>query len=57
MDKILEIGGGVLMALGGLVAVLHVVAPLTKNEVDNKVLAFLQKAVAMLAQFVSPKAK
>lgn len=43
--------------LGGLVAVLKVVAPMTHTEWDNRVLAALSKVVGVLAGFVTPKVK
>lgn len=38
----LEIGQGALAIIGGAVVILRIVAPLTKNEVDNKVLQILE---------------
>lgn len=43
--------------LGGLVALLKVVAPMTPTEVDNKVLDKLVKVVAFLSNLVTPKLK
>lgn len=49
----------VLLALGVAIAALAVLAPATKSEVDNRVLAFLQKAlgyVQKVVAFVLPSA-
>lgn len=46
---------GLLTVLGGLVAILKVVAPKTNTEADNKLLAFLSRVVAVLSGLVTPK--
>ena len=43
--KALEI---LVIVLGAAVAVLHVLAPLTKSEKDDKALGFLQRALAFI---------
>ncbi len=44
-------------ALGALVALLKVVAPLTPTDVDNKVLKGLSWVVSKLSGVVTPKVK
>lgn len=57
LDKIVDLVPVVLTVLGGLIVALAAVAPLTKSEVDNKILAGLRKLVAVLSGFIGHKAK
>lgn len=43
-----------LAVLGAFITALAVIAPLTKNDTDNKVLSFLQKVQAFVAKVISP---
>ena len=43
----------VLTVLGAAVTALHAIAPLTKTEADNKVLAWLQKGLTLLGKVLS----
>lgn len=57
MDTVIHYAGFaahyVLLALGVAIAALAVLAPATKTEVDNKVLAFLQKALGYVQKVVA----
>lgn len=56
LDKVVELAPVALMVLGGLVAALAAVAPLTKTDVDNKVLDALRKAQELVARLIGVKA-
>lgn len=47
----------ILTILGGLVAILKPLAPMTHTDWDNKILKYLSAAVTFLSKFVTPKVK
>ena len=55
MDTVMNVAVGVLACLGGVVALLKVVAPMTHTEWDNKILKFLSAVVSAGSSVVSPK--
>lgn len=55
MDKIVEHLPLVLTYLGGVVAALMIIAPVTPTKWDDKVLAVLQKALAAVKLFKGNK--
>ncbi len=52
MDTVLTIAQVALTVLGAVVAVLVVVAPLTKTKMDDSLLGYLQKAIAYLGDLL-----
>lgn len=55
MDAVVEYGQYALTALGGVIVILAVVAPLTKSDVDNRALEFLRKVAAVGAKLIGHK--
>lgn len=55
MDTIMNVAVGALACLGGVVALLKVVAPMTNTEWDNKILKFLSAVVSAASGVVTPK--
>ena len=53
MPDIATLASVALTVLGAAVTALHVIAPLTKTEADNKVLAFLQRGLSLLQRLLS----
>lgn len=52
MDKLVEIGGAVLMVLGGLYALGLIVAPKTKTTIDDKIVAVIGKLKGLLGKLI-----
>lgn len=60
MDYIVEYAPVALVVLGALIAVLTVVSPLTKSDVDNRLLDVLRKVADFVGRMIgaaSPAAK
>lgn len=55
MENVVEYLVPALGVLGGLAALLNMVAPKTKNKVDDKVAAALGKVVGLLGKLVPGK--
>jgi hypothetical protein len=55
MDQVVEYGQYALTALGGVIVILAVVAPLTKSDIDNRALDFLRKVVELGGKLVGHK--
>ena len=54
MDFLTKYGTIALTVIGALCMILAAIAPLTKSDADNKVLAFLRKIEAFLLKLVMP---
>lgn len=57
LDTVMDVAVGALACLGGVVALLKVVAPMTHTEWDNRVLKFLSAVVSAASGVVTPKTK
>ena len=56
LDKVVVYGQVALLVLGGVTAGLAVLAPLTKSDVDNKLLDVFRKLATVLGSLIGAKA-
>ena len=55
MADLVKLGEGALMALGGVAAALHIIAPLTKTKADDKAVGKLDKLASKLKWVLLPR--
>ena len=56
LDFVMQWSPVALVALGAMISVLAVLAPLTRSDVDNRLLDKLRTLAALVAKFVGHKA-
>jgi len=55
MEIALKYGPVALEVIGGLIVILAVISPLTRSDIDNKILAALRKVVALGGKLMGHK--